>query len=71
MFHANDDNVVAPENSIRFYEGLRKANVPAEMHIYVKGNHGFGIRSEVGPAAEWTKRCEEWMRLMNLLGSTK
>ncbi len=62
LVHANDDKSVLPENSIRFYEGLRKAGVPAEMHIYLKGGHGFGTRPSAGPAAKWLEQCFEWMK---------
>ena len=61
LVHADDDKAVLPENSIRYYLGLRKANVPAELHIYLKGGHGFGIRPSAGPAAKWTDRCGEWL----------
>jgi len=39
---AGDDNTVNPENSIKYYEALLKNHVPAEMHIYQNGGHGFG-----------------------------
>lgn len=61
LVHADDDKAVLPENSIRYYLGLRKANVPAELHIYLKGGHGFGIRPSAGPAATWADRCGEWL----------
>ncbi len=41
---ANDDNGVNPENSIKYYEALLKNHVPAELHIYQNGGHGFGTR---------------------------
>lgn len=62
LVHADDDTSVPPENSIRFYEGLRKAGVPAEMHIYLKGGHGFGTRPSAGPASHWLEQCFLWMR---------
>jgi len=61
LVHANDDEAVAPENSIRYYLGLRKADVPAELHIYLKGGHGFGMRPSAGPAAAWTESCRKWL----------
>jgi len=67
LVHANDDNAVVPENSLRFYEALRKADVPAEMHIYLKGGHGFGIRAGAGPAAEWPRLCKQWMQQLGFL----
>ena len=43
LFHTSDDPVVPVENSIAFYSALRKAGVPAEMHIYEHGPHGVGL----------------------------
>ena len=43
LFHTNADTGVVPENSVRFYLGLRKAKVPAEMHIFENGPHGVGL----------------------------
>ena len=43
LFHTSADTGVPPENSVRFYLALRKAKVPAEMHIYEKGPHGVGL----------------------------
>jgi dipeptidyl aminopeptidase/acylaminoacyl peptidase len=61
LIHANDDGAVPPENSIMFYEALRKMEIPAEMHIFLKGGHGFGMRKGIGPAEEWINLCEKWM----------
>jgi acetyl esterase/lipase len=67
LVHANDDKPVPPENSIAFYLALKKANVPAEMHIYEKGGHGFGPGVGKGAASSWMLRCSEWMRGRGLL----
>ncbi len=67
LVHADDDKAVPPENSIAFYLALRKANVPAEMHIYEKGGHGFGPGAGKGACASWMVRCEEWMEGRGLL----
>ncbi|MDB5298316.1 MAG: Acetyl esterase/lipase, partial [Phycisphaerales bacterium] len=61
------DDPVNPDNCIGLYQALRKAGVPAEMHLYAKGGHGFGTRPTAGPAATWPARCEEWMRTINVL----
>jgi len=66
LIHAHDDKTVSPENSILFYEGLRKAGIPAELHIYLKGGHGFGIRPSAGPACGWLDACLVWMEQMGL-----
>ena len=62
LAQAEDDRTVPVENSIQFYLALRKAGVQAELHLYEKGGHGFGLRQNVGRAAEWPRRCEDWLR---------
>ena len=56
--HAGDDNVVTVENSIRFYQNLIGNKVPAEMHLYPKGNHGFVLSL---PTDEWMQPLFDWM----------
>jgi acetyl esterase/lipase len=66
LVHAGDDRV-SPENSAMLYLALKKAGVPAELHIYASGGHGFGMRPSKNPVAEWPKRCEEWLRAQKVL----
>ena len=58
--HASDDPV-SSENSIGMYRALKASGVPAELHLYASGGHGFGMRAGKGPASDWPKRCAEWM----------
>jgi acetyl esterase/lipase len=46
---------------------LHRAGVPAELHIYSKGGHGYGLRPSDNPVSTWPKRCEDWMRVTGLL----
>jgi len=62
LVHTMEDRTVPEENTILFYEALRQAGVPAEMHLYEKGAHGSGLGANLGPTNEWPKRAEEWMR---------
>ena len=62
IMHTAEDASVPIENSILFHRALRAAGVPAEMHLYENGAHGFGWQAGLGPASEWPRRCEEWMR---------
>ena len=71
LVHGNDDKVVPPENSIFFYLALRKTKVPAEMHIYENGRHGFGLGKRFGAVSSWQVRCEAWMRGRGLLNKKK
>lgn len=59
LIHAGDDKVVDVDNSISFYEALRHNAVPAEMHIYPKGDHGFVLKI---PVEEWMNVCTKWMK---------
>lgn len=59
LTHAGDDTVVPVSNSIRFYEALNAKGVPADMHIYSKGEHGY---PKVPSFEEWFGRCLLWMR---------
>jgi acetyl esterase/lipase len=66
MAMANEDPVNT-ENCIFYYLALKQAKVPAEMHIFAAGGHGFGMRAGGNPCNEWPKRCEEWMRGQGIL----
>jgi len=67
LAQAEDDRTVPVDNSVMFYLALRKAGVPAELHLYEKGGHGFGLKPNLGRVSEWPLRCEEWMRSHNWL----
>jgi acetyl esterase/lipase len=67
LVQADDDQVVPAENSVDFYLALRKAGVPAEMHIYQNGGHGFGLAPLNPTLSSWTGRLSDWMRGRGLL----
>jgi acetyl esterase/lipase len=62
LIHTGEDTSVPVENSILFYRALRAAGVDAEMHLYERGPHGFGITAGLDTTSDWPKRAEEWMR---------
>jgi acetyl esterase/lipase len=65
--HAGNDGI-RPENSVLMYLALKRADVPAELHVYVNGGHGFGLRPNPKSAAPtWPARCEDWLRVRGLL----
>ncbi len=66
LIHAGDDRTVKVENSLRFYESLLRCGVPAEMHIYPKGGHGFGVNNRTTPD-KWTERVENWLKSGNFI----
>ncbi len=65
LFHTTEDPVVPVENSISFYLALRKAGVPAEMHIYLKGHHGVGLASKDPILHTWTDHLLDWLKVNN------
>jgi acetyl esterase/lipase len=66
LAHAGDD-AVSPRNSVEMYLALLNAKVPAELHVYASGGHGFGLRAAEHPCTTWPKRCEEWLRNQKIL----
>jgi acetyl esterase/lipase len=67
LFHTTDDRTVPVENSVLFYMALRKAGVPAEMHIYEHGPHGVGLAQTDEALSSWPARLADWMRVRGLL----
>ena len=66
LAHAGNDGV-SPLNSVNMYIALKKAGVPAELHVYSTGGHGFGLRPSGDACSTWPKRCEEWLRAMKFI----
>lgn len=62
LVHTSDDNAVVPENSIHYYLALKKKNIPAELHIYETGGHGFGLGVK-NTSQFWTNDCTEWLKI--------
>jgi acetyl esterase/lipase len=58
--HAMNDNVT-PDSSIALARALKGVGVPAELHIYDGGGHGFGMRTSEFPCHTWPARCAEWL----------
>lgn len=61
LVHASDDDVVMPENSIRFYQSMLKNKLQAELHLYERGGHGFGLNNAT-TKSDWFRNCVEWMK---------
>jgi acetyl esterase/lipase len=58
-----DEDPVRPENGVAFYLALRRAGVPAEMHVYERGRHGLGLAHDDPVVSTWTERLRDWLRL--------
>lgn len=67
IFQTNADTTVPAENSVYYYLALRKAGVPAEMHIFEKGPHGVGLAMDDPALSEWSKLLTNWMRIHQLI----
>jgi acetyl esterase/lipase len=67
LFHTDEDKAVPPENSVMFYLALRRAEVPGELHVFQRGQHGIGLGEKVPGSSAWHRLCEAWMRNRGLL----
>ncbi len=66
-----EDDPVHVENCLFYYLALKHVNVPAEMHLFAEGGHGYGLREADQAVISWPKRAEEWMRGLGVLKSKK
>jgi acetyl esterase/lipase len=75
LAHASDDSEKVggsiPENSAVMYLALKRAGIPAELHIYASGNHDFGVRQNEKLPSSWTRLCLNWLRSFGLLDDSK
>ena len=71
LVHSTDDKAVPVENSLLFYEALKRNGVRAEMHVFEHGGHGFGLAPRDPVLSAWTTMCEAWMRRHGWLTSVR
>ncbi len=64
-----EDDPVHVENSLVYYAALKNNKVPAEMHLFATGGHGYGLRKTAEPVTQWPTRAENWLRTRGLLTS--
>jgi acetyl esterase/lipase len=67
LLQAEDDNTAHVESSVVYFMQLKNAKVPAEMHIYAQGGHGFGLRPRDLPIMGWPKLVETWLHTIKML----
>ncbi len=67
LIHADNDGGVVAENSVQYYTALRQEGIPAALHIYEKGGHGFGLGEGKGAVSGWPNACEGWLRDRDLM----
>lgn len=67
LVHAEDDDVVPVENTLRLHAALRARKVPVELHLFASGGHGFGLRKAMGkPVEVWPDLWRAWARTVGL-----
>lgn len=64
---ADDDEIVSPRNSVEFYLQLKKNNVPAELHIFREGRHGFILPKDDLLVRQWLDMFYDWMKAMKIV----
>jgi acetyl esterase/lipase len=62
-----EDDPVHVENAIVYFLALKNAKVPAEMHIYAQGGHGYGLRRTTLPVTDWPRSVETWLHTIQVL----
>ena len=64
---ATDDSLGLAPRSVAFYQKWTDAQKPAELHMYAKGGHGFGMRKQNLPTDHWIDRFADWLQLEGFL----
>jgi acetyl esterase/lipase len=71
LAHGGADIISEPEHSVLMYLALRRAGIPAELHIYAGAAHDFGVRPSDQPCSTWTQACAAWLRQQEMHKSLK
>lgn len=67
LVQAEDDNVDGVNQSLTYFIALKNAGVPAELHIYAQGGHGFGLRHTNLPITDWPQLVEKWLATIGMI----
>jgi acetyl esterase/lipase len=68
LVQAENDVTAHVETSLVYFEALKEARIPAELHVYALGGHGFGLRPTELPISQWPKLAEVWLHTIHMLG---
>ena len=71
LAHGGDDIISPPQHSVVTYLALKRAGVPAELHVYATAAHDFGVRPSDHPCSTWTQSCAAWLRHQGFLKPSK
>ena len=67
LAHGGADIISPPEHSVLMYLALKRAGIPAELHVYATAAHDFGVRPIDHPCSNWTQACAAWLRHQGFL----
>jgi len=70
LVHGGDDIISSPTHSVVTYLALKRAGIPAELHIYATAAHDFGVRKSDHACSAWTQVCSQWLVQLGFLGPT-
>jgi acetyl esterase/lipase len=71
LLHAGDDRLVAVENSLRLHKTWHNAHTPVEMHVFMRGGHGFGMNKQTLPIDQWPALFRDWLGAQDLLKAAR
>jgi acetyl esterase/lipase len=71
LAHGGADLISGPEQSVLLYLALKRAGIPAELHVYASTAHDFGVRQSGRPCSTWTQSCVSWLRDQGMLGAPR
>ncbi len=71
LVHAGNDSRVPVLASVELYSALKETGIPAELHIYEQGEHGFALETDRGPAVtstvtSWSNRLLKWLKVRGI-----
>ena len=69
LVQAEDDYVDGVRQSLVYYAALARKRVPAELHIYPRGGHAFGLRATSLPITHWPKLADAWLRRIGMIAN--
>ncbi len=70
VLQAEDAKMDSVRQSLVYYTALAKAGVPAELHIYARGGHAFGLRPTKQPITHWPKLVDAWLHTIGVIGGS-
>ena len=68
LVQAENDYTAHVENALVYFQALKDAKVPAELHLYTQGGHGFGMRPTDLPISHWGTLAADWLHTLHILG---